>query len=82
MVAVSDAEQQGLDCSSIAAELGKARDYRNNVAMQGQVTSGRDVVSFLTDFGVGNTTEKEGALFSADQRIKQLRALSARKRCR
>ncbi len=81
MPALSDAEQENLSCPAIAVELRKVSDYRKNVALQGTMTSGSDVVGFLTDFGVGNTGERGEALTSADKRIKQLRALWAKKRC-
>jgi hypothetical protein len=82
MPEVGDAEKTNLDCSEIAREWGKVRDYRNNVARQGTVNSGSDVLGFLTDFGAGNNMEKEGALNAADRRSKQLRALYAQKGCR
>jgi hypothetical protein len=43
--------------------------------------SGRDVLAFLGDFGVGNHLEKSAALESAKLQLEQLHKLRAAKKC-
>ena len=78
---VSSFEQQTMTCREIQLELAKTRSFVDHVNKESEF-SGRDVLAFLGDFGIGNSLEKSASLESANRRIEQLNNLSAARGCR
>lgn len=73
-------EKQTMSCREIELESAKVRGFIDHVNKESEF-SGRDVLAILGDFGIGNSMEKSAALESANDRLKQLEALSYQKRC-
>jgi len=73
-------ESTTMSCKEIDLELAKIDGFKDQVQKESQF-SGRSVLSFLGDFGVGNVMEKNAALKSADDRRAMLVSLRASKAC-
>lgn len=73
-------ESTSLSCKEINLELAKIDGFKEQVEKESQF-SGRSVLSFLGDFGVGNVMEKNAAIKSADDRRAMLISLQASKNC-
>ena len=80
MQPVTGYESNALTCEDIKVELSKIDAFELQVA-EGAEFSGLSVASFLGDFGIGNTIEKNTALTTAKKRKVQLNDLSATKGC-
>lgn len=61
-------------------EQAKIHGYLQHVEKESEF-DGRSVLSFLGDFGIGNTMEKNSAIESANKRIMQLQELRLQKKC-
>lgn len=79
---VSATEKQVYTCKDLQIELAKTEEFLNSVRMQRHDTNGAHVMGFLGDFGIGNVMEGDAAELSGEQRLKQLKDLSAEKRCK
>ncbi len=69
-----------MTCREVDLELAKTRGFVDQVNKESEF-SGRDVLAFLGDFGIGNSLEKSAALESANKRIEQLQTLRDTKKC-
>ncbi|MBP0623933.1 hypothetical protein [Cupriavidus consociatus] len=77
---VTDFERQTMSCREIQLEQAKVNGFTQAVEKESEF-SGRSVLSFLGDFGIGNMIEKRSAMESADNRARQLQTLSDLRRC-
>lgn len=73
-------EKETLTCREIDLETARVRGWIDHVNKESEF-SGRDVLAFLGDFGIGNTLEKSAALESANARLQQLDELREAKKC-
>ena len=73
-------EMDAMTCREIDLDLAKTKGFIDHVNKESEF-SGRDVLAFLGDFGIGNHLEKSAALESANKRIEQLRDLRDTKKC-
>lgn len=73
-------EQQTMSCREIDLEMAKTQGFIDHVNKE-SAFSGKDVLAFLGDFGIGNSLEKTAALESADTRMKELRVIQSGKKC-
>jgi hypothetical protein len=73
-------EKESLTCREIDLEIAKTRGFLDSVHKESEF-SGRDVLAFLGDFGIGNHMERNAALESANKRIEELRELKRAKNC-
>jgi len=77
---VTPYESTEMSCKEINLELAKIDGFKDQIEKESQF-SGRSVLSFLGDFGIGNVMEKNAALKSADERRATLVSLRASKNC-
>jgi len=80
MGAVTDFERQTMTCREISLEQAKVSGFLQQVDKESQF-DGRSVLSFLGDFGIGNTMEQSAAVESAATRMSALNSLSAQRGC-
>jgi len=73
-------ESKSYDCKEIKIELSKIDAFELQVE-KGSKFSFLSIASFLGDFGIGNTIEKNTALKTAKERRVQLNDLAASKNC-
>lgn len=73
-------EQQTMTCREIELETAKVHGYLDHVDKESQF-DGRSVLSFLGDFGIGNTMEKSAAMDAAQKRLSQLQLTRSAKQC-
>jgi len=64
-------EKTTMSCREIDLEIAKTRGFIDHVNKEAEF-SGRDVLAFLGDFGIGNNLERTAALESANTRISDL----------
>lgn len=70
-----------MTCREIDLDMAKTRGFIDHVNMESEF-SGKDVLAFLGDFGIGNNNmEKSAALESANNRIESLSVLRRMKQC-
>ena len=77
---VTEFERNTLTCRETDLEIAKTRGFIDQVNKEAAF-SGRDVLAFLADFGIGNNLERTAALESANNRIKELETQRTRKNC-
>jgi hypothetical protein len=73
-------EQSSMTCREIDLEEAKVQGFIQHVDDESSF-SGRSVLSFMGDFGIGNTMEKSAALDSANKRLKALQAARQARNC-
>ncbi|MCZ2496105.1 hypothetical protein GN316_04990 [Xylophilus sp. Kf1] len=73
-------EQSTMTCREIELEEAKVRGFIQHVESESGF-DGRSVLSFMGDFGIGNTLEKSSALDSANKRLASLEAARQSRRC-
>lgn len=73
-------ERESMTCREIDLETAKVKGFIEHVHKESNF-SGRDVLAFLGDFGIGNNLEKQAAIESADKRLEQLSAIRKEKSC-
>ena len=78
--ALTQYESTSMTCREIDMDMARTRGFTEEVKQESRF-SGKDVLAFLGDFGIGNHMEKSAALESADRRLVQLQNLSASKGC-
>jgi len=78
---VTEAERNYLTCKNIEVEIEKAQEFTNETTEKDNEFTGRDVLAFLGDFGIGNSLEFSDAIKSGTDRLKDLNALKAEKGC-
>ncbi len=77
---LTDYEKDSMSCREIDLDLAKTRGFVDHVNKESEF-SGKDVLAFLGDFGIGNNMEKSAALESANARIARLNELKRTKQC-
>jgi hypothetical protein len=77
---VSTFEQDTMTCREIDLEIARTQGFLEHVNKESEF-SGRDVLAFLGDFGIGNSLEKTAALESATKRTEQLKDLRTKRSC-
>jgi len=77
---LTDYEKESMSCREIDLDLAKTRGFIDHVNKESEF-SGKDVLAFLGDFGIGNSMEKNAALESANARIARLSDLKRTKQC-
>lgn len=77
---VTEYERSTMTCREMDLEIAKTRGFIDHVNKEAAF-SGRDILAFLADFGIGNNLERTAALESADNRIKQLEGQRQAKAC-
>ncbi|HHE6471481.1 TPA: hypothetical protein ACPFI9_004120 [Providencia rettgeri] len=77
---LTDYEKSTMTCREIEMEQAKIHGYLQHVEKESEF-DGRSVLSFLGDFGIGNTMEKNSAIESANKRMMQLQELRLQKKC-
>ena len=73
-------EKDTMTCREIDLEMAKVRGFIDHVNKESEF-SGKDVLSILGDFGIGNSMEKSSAIESANNRLDALRELNGNKEC-
>ncbi|AAO29620.1 hypothetical protein LZ757_01545 [Xylella fastidiosa subsp. morus] len=73
-------ESRNYNCTQIDLELAKIDAFEQQVAEQAKF-SGMSVASFLGDFGIGNTLERNQAIKTAKERRTQLMTARSTKDC-
>ncbi len=76
-----DSESKNLTCEQIVIEIDKCNAFIRDVNAKHKKFTGRDIVSFLGDFGIGDSWEVTDAIASATNRISQLEKIRAEKKC-
>ena len=77
---LSNFERDTMTCREIDLDTAKTRGFIDHVNKESEF-SGKDVLAFLGDFGVGNNMERTSALESATKRIESLGDLRKSKQC-
>ncbi|MDH1700301.1 hypothetical protein [Comamonas terrigena] len=77
---LTEYEKKTLSCREIELETAKVHGYLDHVEKESQF-DGRSVLSFLGDFGIGNTMEKSSAIDAAQRRLSQLQLARTNKNC-
>jgi|SoiMethySBSTD1v2_1073268.scaffolds.fasta_scaffold58723_3 hypothetical protein len=77
---ITEYERNTLTCRETDLEIAKTRGFINHVNKEAAF-SGRDVLAFLADFGIGNNLERTAALESANNRIRELEIQRSFKKC-
>jgi hypothetical protein len=78
---ISDAEKRLLTCEQIDLEIAKNDAFLKQTADQAGKFTGKDVLGFMGDFGIGNSMEYKEAMKSGTDRGAQLSSLRAEKGC-
>jgi len=73
-------EKDSLTCREIALDTARTNGFIERVTTESRF-SGKDVMAFLGDFGIGNSMERRAAMESAVTRQKQLGELRSTKKC-
>lgn len=81
MTTLVDSEAESLDCEHIDIEIDKCNAFIREVNAHAGKFTGKDVISFLGDFGIGDRWEINDATRSATKRIAQLQKLRVKKNC-
>lgn len=81
MTELTNLESEDLTCRQIEIEIEKCNAFVRGVSTKDKEFTGRDILSFLGDFGIGDSWEVKDAIASATKRISQLEQLRKRK-CR
>lgn len=77
---LTEYEKKTMTCREIELEAAKVHGYLDHVDKESQF-DGRSVLSFLGDFGIGNSMEKSAALEAAQRRLSQLQMARSEKNC-
>lgn len=77
---VTEMERQTLTCREVDLEIAKVHGWLANVEKEAEF-SGRDVLAFFGDLGIGNSLERSAALKSANDRLTELEAIRQQKTC-
>lgn len=78
---LSVAEQGAYTCRELELEMAKAKAFVTDIEAQSKGVSGKDVLGFLGDFGIGNSIEYQEATKSGMARLTQLSTLFIAKEC-
>ena len=78
---VTKIEKKTLTCENIEIESQKAQEFIKTTTDKDNEFTGKDVLGFLGDFGIGNSMEFTDAVQSGTDRLSQLNALKSEKGC-
>jgi len=78
---VTEAEKKTITCENIEVEIQKAQEFVKTTTDKDNEFTGRDVLGFLGDFGIGNHMEYSDAIQSGTDRVAQLNTLKSEKNC-
>ncbi len=78
---VTNAERDYLDCRAIEVEIAKTQGFIKDATEHKEKFTGKDVIAFLGDFGIGDSMEYSAAMKSATNRMEQLQQLKQEKGC-
>ena len=81
MGSLVNSEAKNLDCKQIEIEIDKCNAFIYDISVKDRKFTGRDVISFLGDFGIGDSWEVKDAIASATKRIAQLQKLRTKRKC-
>lgn len=81
MIDVVESEADNLDCNQIEIEIDKCNAFIRDVNTRNKKFTGKDIISFLGDFGIGDSWEVTDAIDSATRRTAQLEKLRSEKKC-
>lgn len=73
-------ERDTMNCREIALDRARTQGFIERVQTESRF-SGKDVLAFMGDFGIGNSMEKSAAMVSATARLRQLDDLASDKKC-
>lgn len=73
-------ERESMTCREIALDTARTNGFIERVTTESEF-SGKDVLAFLGDFGIGNAMERQAAMESATARQKQLGELRSARGC-
>ncbi len=79
---VTEAEGEYLTCESIEIELDKTFEFLKAVSDADYEFTGKDVLSFLGDLGLGDSWEMKDAIQSGIARFSELKTLRKEKACK
>ena len=79
---VTNAEKDYLDCRAIDVEMAKTQGFIKDITDHNESFTGKDIIAFLGDFGIGDSMEYSSAIKSATNRMEQLQQLKREKGCR
>ena len=78
---VTPTEEKVLTCEQIDLEIEKCNYFIKETNDQDDKFTGKDVLGFLGDFGIGNAMEHTDAIKSATDRLSKLTELKKQKNC-
>ncbi len=78
---VTPMESKVLNCEQIDLEIEKCNYFIKQTNDQDDKFTGKDVLAFLGDFGIGNSMEHTAAIKSATDRLTKLDRLKTEKSC-
>lgn len=78
---ITDLESKSMTCNQIKIEIDKSEIFIKKVEKKDDEFTGKDVLAFLGDFGIGNNMEVSEAIESAKSRLKDLQILEKNKNC-
>lgn len=78
---VTPSEVKQLNCEAIDLEIEKANAFIQATNDKDQEFTGKDVLGFLGDFGIGNAMEHSDAIVSATDRLRELNTIKKQKGC-
>ena len=78
---VTPTEAKHLSCEQIDIEIEKCNYFIKGTNDQDDEFTGKDVLSFLGDLGIGNSMEHTAAIKSATDRLAGLHKLKREKNC-
>jgi len=78
---VTPTESRVITCEQIDLEIEKCNYFIKGTNDQDDKFTGKDVLGFLGDFGIGNSMEHTDAIKSATDRLAELTELKKEKNC-
>lgn len=78
---ITPAEADHLTCETIEIEIEKGNTFIKATNDKDSEFTGKDVLGFLGDFGIGNSMEHTDAIKSATERLNDLTELKKQKGC-
>ena len=78
---ITELESKSMTCNQIKIEIDKSEIFINKVEKKDDEFTGKDVLAFLGDFGIGNKMEVSDAIESAKSRLKDLQIMKKNKNC-
>jgi hypothetical protein len=80
-ISLSDAEKRLMTCDQVDLEIAKNDAFMKQTAETNAKFTGKEVLGFLGDFGIGNSMEYGEAMKSGTVRASELSDLRTQKNC-